>query len=45
MYQRLARDECYCVEPQPQKAKVVSSPVEFTVTPDTLHNVQEVHAT
>lgn len=27
---------------QPQKAKVVPTPVNFTITPDTLQNIREV---
>ena len=38
-------DKYCCVGPQPQKAKLVATPVDFTITPETLQNVQEVQLT
>jgi hypothetical protein len=45
MYPRLASDTSCYVESQPQKAKLVAMSVDFTITPETLQNVQEVQVT
>lgn len=33
---------CFIFDFQPQKAKVLPTPVDFTITPDTLQNGREV---
>lgn len=38
-------DAVFVFDFQPQKAKVVPTPVNFTITPDTLQNIREVKKT